>query len=411
MRVIVFGMMGRCPFAGQSWLSLNWLRGFHQLGHDVWYVEDDECWPFDPMQQTVTNDTSNAVGHIKRSLETIGLPDRWAYRFGGDRGQCFGLSSRELRELYRSCDVLINFGTTDLREEHRQARLRVYVESDPVMSQLRLANGDAHTQVALESHDVLFSYGENYGAADCGVPLGGLTYKPTRQAIDLEFWHYSFDPGARHFTTVGNYRQSGNDLEFNGKTYYWSKHLEWEKILDLPRRTRQTFELALSVDMEADPTHLTRHGWAIVSPYQMSLDIFGAYPAFIRASRAELTVAKDQNVRLRSGWFSERDACYLACGKPVIAQDTGFSNILPTGEGLFAFTNMDEVLAAIDAINTNYPRQCRSARALAEEYFEASRVAQRLLDQLDGAAKPRLNPAAAGVAVSKRAEVSHLQRR
>src|SRR4029077_17150017 len=107
--------------------------------------------------------------------------------------------------------------------------------------------------------------------------------------------------------------------------------------------------------------------WKVFSPYEMSLDVFGAYPAFIRQSRAEFTVAKDQNGRLRSGWFSERDACYLASGKPVVAQDTGFSNILPTGDGLFAFTTIDEALAAVEAINTDYRSHCKAARALAEE--------------------------------------------
>lgn len=376
-------MMGRCPFAGQSWLSLNWLRGFHKLGHEVWYVEDDECWPYHPIKRTVSDDTSYAVAHIKNSLERMGLGDRWAYRFGGDGGECWGLSPAALRDLYRSCDVLFNYGTADLRDEHLRAPLRVYVESDPVMSQLRLANGDEHTRQAFESHDILFSYAENYGKGDCGVPLCGFEYSPTRQAVDLDFWRFTFDGGAPHFTTVGNYRQPDNDIEFNGDLYFWSKHHEWEKIIDLPTQTPQTFELALRIDADADARHLTSHGWRIVSPYEMSLDIFSAYPAYIRQSRAELTVAKDQNVRLRSGWFSERDACYLASGKPVIAHETGFSHILPTGEGLFAFTTMDEVLGAIDAINGDYARHCRAARSIAEEYFEASRVAKRVLDRLD----------------------------
>lgn len=383
MRLVVFGMMGRCPFAGQTWLSLNWLRGFQKLGHEVWYVEDDACWPYDPIRKTITDDCSYAVAHIKNSLERVGLGDRWAYRFGGDGGQCWGLSDAALQELFRSCDVLFNFGSADLRREHLIAPLRVYVESDPVMSQLRLANGDEHTRTAFESHDVLFSYGENYGKADCGVPLCGLTYEPTRQAIDLDLWCFSFDPSAPHFTTVGNYRQEDNDIEFNGERYLWSKHHEWEKIINLAKHTSQSFELALRVDTKADGEHLASHGWRIVSPYEMSLDIFGAYPAYVRQSRAELTVGKDQNVRLRSGWFSERDACYLASGKPVIAQDTGFSKIIPTGEGLFAFTTMTEALDAVEAINSNYPHHCRAARSLAQEYFEASGVAKRLLDRLD----------------------------
>src|SRR5207249_1723005 len=142
---------------------------------------------------------------------------------------------------------------------------------------------------------------------------------------------------------------------------------------------RQSFVLALKVDDSADRGLLESHGWGLIPPLPMSLDVFGAYPAYVRRSRAEFTVAKDQNIRLRSGWFSERDACYLASGKPVVAQDTGFGNILPTGAGLFAFATMEQALAAIDAINADYRRHCEAARAIAEEYFEARKVAARLL--------------------------------
>ncbi|HLC20852.1 MAG TPA: hypothetical protein VJM10_01930, partial [Candidatus Methylomirabilis sp.] len=213
------------------------------------------------------------------------------------------------------------------------------------------------------------------------VPLNGLhaKYQKTRQPIDLDLWPVAYDAEARYFTTIGNYRQSGNDVEYNGELYRWSKHHEWERFLELPRRTAQPFELAMKPDDPADRERLEAHGWHLVSPFEMSLDVFGSYMAYFRRSRAEFTVAKDQNVRLRSGWFSERDACYLACGKPVVAQDTGFSHILPTGEGLFAFTTMDEALAAIDAINSDYRRHCEAARAIAEEYFEARMVAARLL--------------------------------
>ena len=138
----------------------------------------------------------------------------------------------------------------------------------------------------------------------------------------------------------------------------------------------------MKIDDAADTERLQSYGWRVVSPFRMSLDIFGEYPAYFRRSRAELTVAKDQNVRLRSGWFSERDACYLACGKPVVAQDTGFGNVLPTGEGLFAFHTTEEALAAIDAINGNYRRHCEAARAIAEQYFKAETVAAKFLDDL-----------------------------
>ncbi len=382
-RIVILGMMGRCPFGGQTWLYLNWLRGFHLLGHDVWYVEDDSVWPYDPERDTVTDDCSYAVHHIAFCMEKIGLPNRWAFRLSDRKGACWGMSEQELDGLYRSCDALLNVvGATDLREGHLAAPFRVYVETDPVIAELRLANGDEHTRIAFANHHAIATYGENYGAPDCGVPLNGMAYRKTRQPVDLDLWPMVYDPRARFFTTIGNYRHIGSDVEYRGEIYRWSKHHEWEKFIDLPRRTPQPFELAMMHADAADQECLRTHGWRLVSPLRMSLDIFGDYPAYFRRSRAEFTVAKDQNVRLRSGWFSERDACYLACGKPVVAQDTGFSNVLPTGEGLFAFTTMDEALAAIDAINSNYRRHCEAARAIAEEYFDARTVTARLITDI-----------------------------
>ncbi len=383
LRLVVLGMMGRSPFGGQTWLYLNWLRALSRLGHDVWYVEDDSVWPYDPVQDTVTDDCSYAAQHISRCMARIGLPDRWAFRLVDRQGVplgCWGRSSAALDELYRSCDALLNVGgVTGLREAHGAAPLRVYVETDPVTVELELARGEPGTWNPLAEHDVVVTYGENYGAADCRVPLNGISYAKTRQPVDLDLWPIAYDVDARFFTTIGNYRQTGKDVEYRGEVYHWSKHHEWDRVVNLPKRTEQEFELALKVDDEADAQRLRAHGWRVVSPFRMSLDVFGDYPAYFRRSRAELTVAKDQNVRLRSGWFSERDACYLACGKPVVAQDTGFSNVLPTGEGLFGFNTPDEALRAIDAINGDYERHCKAARAIAEEYFEARKVGARLL--------------------------------
>ena len=379
MKIVVLGMMGRCPFGGQTWLSLNWLRGFHRLGYEVWYVEDDTAWPYDPIKKTLTEDCSYAVRHISNCMERIGLANRWAFRLADHNGACWGLTEGKLNELYRSCDALVCFGTSELRWEQMAAPFRLYVQCDPVTPELRLANGDENTRIMFASHNMIFTYGENYGAPDCGVPLNGNKYLKTRQPIDLELWPMGYDAEAHSFTTIGNYRQSGDDVVYNGQVYYWSKHHEWEKFLKLPQLTYQPLELAMMPDNTSDRERLRAHGWRLVDPLRMSLDIFGAYAAYFRSSRAELTVAKDQNVRLRSGWFSERDACYLATGKPVVAQDTGFSNILPTGEGLFAFTTIEEALAAIDAINSDYRRHCEAARAIAEEYFDARKIAERLL--------------------------------
>jgi len=346
LTLVVLGMMGRAPFGGQTWLYLNWLRGLSRLGHDVYYVEDDTVWPYDPRAETVTDDCRYAVDHVARALQAVGLAGQWAFRLADRDGACWGMTEGQLRELYRRCDALLNVvGATDLREDQLRAPLRMYVETDPVGSQLRLAQGD-----------------ENYGAADCGVPLDGREYVRTRQPVDLELWPMAFDPGARLFTTIGNYRQEGCDVEWEGSVYRWSKHHEWERFMQLPGHTGQQFEMALMHSLASDRERLRAAGWRLVPSLEMSLDVFGAYPRYIRASRGEFTVAKDQNVRLRSGWFSERDACYLASGKPVVTQDTGFSNILPTGAGLFAVADVDG-----------------ATEAVAREYFDAPRVAGALL--------------------------------
>jgi hypothetical protein len=383
LRLVVLGMMGRAPFGGQTWLYLNWLRGLSRLGHEVYYVEDDSVWPYDPVAETLTDDCRYAVAHVARCMDAIGLPDSWSFRLADRDDACWGIAADKLRELYRDCDALLNIvGATDLREDQLRAPLRVYVETDPVGCQLQLALGDPHTLEAFENHHVIATYGENYGAPDCGVPLDGREYLLTRQPVDIELWPPAFTPRARRFTTIGNYRQEGGDIEWQGSLYSWSKHREWERFMDVARHTEQDFEMALMHSRASDRRRLRAAGWRLVSSLKLSLDVFGAYQRYIGSSRAEFTVAKDQNVRLRSGWFSERDACYLASGKPVVAQDTGFSNHLPTGEGLFAFTQLDEATDAVEQINRDYRRHCDAARAIAAEHFDAPAVARRLLESV-----------------------------
>jgi hypothetical protein len=385
LKLVVLGMMGRCPFGGQTWLYLNWLRGLAKLGHEVWYVEDDATWPYDPRANAISDDPTYAVDYVAGVMARVGLPGRWAYRalwMGQDA--CHGLTRAGLLELYRSCDAILNVcGATVLNDDHRLAPRRVYLETDPVGNQLELAVGKEKTRAVLAAHDDIVTYGENYGLPGCGVPLTGpYRYLKTRQPIDLELWPMAFDAAAPRYTTIGNWRQQGHDAVWNGETYHWSKHHEFLKFVDLPRRTgKARFELCLNIDDEADRRLLLERGWHLTSPLRMSLDPFG-YQGFFRASRGEWTVAKDQNVRLQSGWFSERDACYLATGKPVIAQSTGFEKFLPTGEGLFAFRTLDDVLAAVDVIETDYAKACRAARAIAEDHLEAGGVARRFLADL-----------------------------
>jgi hypothetical protein len=385
LRVVMLGTMGRAPYGGHVWVHLNWLRAFQRLGHDVWYVEDDSSWPYNPDLNSFSDDCTYALEHIAQWTDAIGLGGRTAFRLTGHAGACWGLSPSELHELYRSCDLLINMaGATPLSPEQRAASTRVLLHTDPVAPEIRLAGGDPKTKSIFDDHDYIVTCGENIGRPDCPVPVNGLEakYRPIRQAVDLDLWPMVPEASASSFTTVGNWRQSGNEVEYEGERYTWSKHHEWLKFVDLPQRSSQRFDVALNVGKVEDRTMLESFGWRVLPALPMSYDVLGAYREFIQHSWAAWTVCKDQNVRLRSGWFSDREATYLASGKPVIMQETGFSDNLPTGKGLFAFSTMEDILAAIEEIRSDYKAHAAAARDIAVEYFEAGRMASRLLDSI-----------------------------
>jgi hypothetical protein len=381
--LVVLGILGSTPFAGVAWQVLHYLEGFRRLGHDVYYMEDTRTWPYDAEANTISDDCRYTLAYISRLMAWCGFADRWAYRSPVD-GHSFGLSESRVSGILSSADALINLtGATVLGDEHLRIPVRIYLETDPVLPQIEVALGRTRTLDLLGAHTHHFTFGENLGAPDCRVPTGPISYHPTRQPIMLDWW----SPGdgmpigaGGAFTTVANWQQTGKDFEWNGETYTWSKHHEFLKLIDLPVHTSQRLELALACADRDVLDLLTAHGWHIIDAVSLSKDIL-PYRSYIYGSRAEFTVAKDQNVRLRSGWFSDRSACYLAAGRPVVTQDTAFGNVLPTGRGLFAFQDMGDILDAIEHINSHYPAHSDAAREIAAEYFAAERVLARLLER------------------------------
>ena len=293
----------------------------------------------------------------------------------------------ELKRLYASAELIINLhgGTVTTPEQSDTGRL-IYLETDPVDLEIELYHQDPRTIAFAEPHVAFFTWGENYGHPDCRVPLPErFSLCPTRAPVVCDFWETD-QPGGAVLTTVGNWCQQWRDVTFQGEVYHWSKHFEYLKFIDLPRRTAQPLELALGSYTEADRRMLEEHGWRVCRAMDFSTDL-DLYRRYVQQSHGEFTVAKDQNIRLRSGWFSERSAQYLAAGRPVITQETGFSNILPTGRGLFAFSTMDDILAAVDAVNSNYDLHCRAAAEIAREYFSYDVVLGRMLAEV-GVATP-----------------------
>jgi hypothetical protein len=183
----------------------------------------------------------------------------------------------------------------------------------------------------------------------------------------------------RAYTTIGTWNAQGRDLTYQGATLQWRKRTEWLRCLDLPARTAAAFEVAMDVESVAgDAALLAAHGWQVVDPLRVSTEPW-CYRDYVRGSRGEFTVAKDMYVRLRSGWFSDRTACYLAAGRPVAAQDSGFGDILPLGPGLHAFQTVDQAAEAIRCIEADYQRASAYATAVAQEYFAADKVLGKLL--------------------------------
>lgn len=379
--ILVLHLAGQYPLAGVVWQALHYLVGLRQLGHEVYYVEDSGAPPYDPRVKSIVTDPTYNVTCLQRTLAGFGFADHWAYWDMG-QGAYYGLSRARLQALYEKADVIINLcGATPPRAEHKRNGLLLYVETDPVFEQIRAAQGEPRTLDFLSRHDVCFTYGENLGAADCPIPLAGFSWKKTRPPVVMDLWEERVDPGCRHFTTVATWHNKGKDVTFRGQTYYWSKHVNFLRFLELPRHTRQPLELAVETGDEAVRGELTALGWHLAEAVERSATVEG-YRDYIYASRGEFTVAKDIYVRPRSGWFSDRSVCYLAAGKPVVTQETGFSKFIPIGQGLFAFSTMEEVVAALASINADYVRHAHAAREIAAEYFASEKVLRKLLQDV-----------------------------
>jgi len=382
-KVVLLGMMTKMPVAGVAWQNLHYLLGFERLGCETYYVETHARTPSMLMSRADDDSSALAAEFIAALMRRFGMADRWAFRALHDDGRCFGMSEAELERLYGSADLLINLhgGTQPYPELAATGRL-VYLETDPVQLQLELQHGLQETIDFLEPHSAFFSFAENWGNPDCRLPRSErFEFLTTRQPVVLDLWPDRSPQPANVFTTIGNWRQDWRDVTFEGERYTWSKHQEFLKHLDLPQRSGQAFELALSSCEPPERQMLREHGWRVRDGLEVSRGI-DRYRDYLGASRGEFTVAKEQNVRLRTGWFSDRSATYLASGRPVITQETGFGNVLPSGAGLFGFESPDDALAAVEEIDADYSRHASAAREIAREYFSHEVVLGKLLDDL-----------------------------
>jgi hypothetical protein len=380
-KIIVFGILFWYPLAGVTYQFLHYLLGLRKLGYDVYYIEDSGRWVYDPKINEFSPDVTGNLEMVLPWLESTGLKDRWAFRGNYPDGKCYGMSESAILQLYKDADAFLNVtGAQELRPEHMACKRRIYVESDPFASQVKVAKGEQGMIDMLAAHDTHFSFGENLGAADCDVPVEKFRWLPTRQPVAMELWENGAPHGGSVYTTVTTWHNKGKNLEWRGDTWYWTKDREFERFLELPRRRPgSAFELATTVGEEVQQL-LRGSGWRQTGSVEISGDA-GLYRKYIQESRGEFTVARDQYVRPNTGWFSDRSACYLGAGRPVITQETGFSKFLPSGKGLFGFKTMEDILSAVDNIETDYEGNCRAALEIAREYFAAEKVVGSLMER------------------------------
>jgi hypothetical protein len=364
MRILMSGMVAGVPGQGGAASAvLQWVLGLRRLGHDVLLAE--------PVKD-VTPDAEAYFASLMGTFELEGA----ACLLGPERS--VGLSRSQVARFAGRADILLNVAGMLQDPELRDAPARrVYVDLDPAFTQLWHAVDGI--DMGFDGHTHFVTVGLNVGQPDCPVPTCGVEWVATLPPVLLERWPVEARLVTRALTTVANWRGYGS-VEHAG-TFYGQKAHSWRPLASLPTLTSQPLIPALAIHpAEVDDLALLReYGWCLLSPSEVAATP-AAYEAFLRGSWAEIGIAKSGYVLSRSGWFSDRSACYLAAGRPVIAQDTGFSAHLPTGDGLLTFTTVEEAASAIEEVARDYARHRAAARVLAEEWLDSDVVLGRLLD-------------------------------
>ena len=371
LRVVVSGMVAGDPHqGGAAWAVLQYVLGLRRLGHEVLLLE-----PVDAL-------TPPRIASFVALTRQFAL-SRSAALVESSSERTAGLTWTDVWARCQRADLLINISGM-LRQPELTERIPVlvYLDLDPGFNQLWAAADGIDMGFAGHTHFV--TVGQLIGTDSCSIPTCGHDWIKTLPPVVLDRWPIANHLRTTAFTTVGNWRAYGS-IEFEGRHYGQKAH-SMRQLIGIPLKSEHPFELAFAIHpQERDDVELLHaNGWQLVGA-QTVAGTPQAYRRFIQGSLGEIGIAKTGYVASRCGWFSDRSACYLASGRPVIAQDTGFGLTLPTDEGLLTFAGEDEAVAAADAILSDYPRHRRAARRFAEEHLDSDRVLGRLLDEVNAA--------------------------
>lgn len=388
MRIVVTGLMGCYPFGGVFWDYVQYLMGFYRLGHDVLYVEDTGQWCYDPHSQTLIESAEGNARRLSENLKQLdpALNERWFLRDAA--GQTYGRPWPEVAKFCQSADLFLHISAAcDLKEEYLSAKVVAFLDSDPMYTQVGMLSGAGDSAEGgsdsltwwKERHNTFLSFGLSLGDPQCLVPTAGIDWVHTRQPVVIDqFAEHRLRASQRRkaLTTIASWEPNQRRMQYDGREW-GGKSDEILRFLDLPGRVDTPLELAMSGPVPRD--RLTDAGWSIIEALSVSSDPW-VYRQYLADSFAEWSIAKQAYVASRSGWFSCRTACYLALGVPAVVQDTGFSSVLPTGEGLLVFSTMDEAAAAIEQVVADPVRHSEAAVDLAQHYFDSDKVLNELLE-------------------------------
>jgi hypothetical protein len=368
--VIVSGMIAATPRqGGATWAVLQYLLGLRRLGCRVWFLE--------PVAGAEV--PAATLGYVRDVMERFGLDGRWAL-LPADGGEPVGMSRSEVRAAARESELLLSVsGMLEDADVLGVVPVRAYLDLDPAFVQLwHAAEG---VDMRFDAHTHFVSVADAIGRPECPIPDCGREWLPTLPPVVLGEWPLAARLERRALTTVGHWRSYGS-IHHDG-VHYGQKAHSLRAVIDLPERTEAPFELALAIhpDEVGDLEALRRHGWILLDPFEVAATP-DDYRRFVQGSWAEFGLAKLGYAVSGSGWFSDRSACYLASGRPVVAQDTGFARRLPDGEGLFRFTSAEDVVAAVAELERDYERHRRAALAIAREHLDSDRVLGSLLERL-----------------------------
>jgi len=383
MKAIVTGMIGSYPVGGVVWDYAQYALGLERLGYEVFYLEDTGWQTYDPRKGEYGTDCSYAVEFLETSLAKLSptLASRW--RFRNLDGKTHGVDDKTFSSVLSEADLFLNVsGGTLLRDEYMGCKRKVLIDSDPGWNHFRnFPKWDAHPNWqgshGFRAHDFFFTYAERLGKPDCILPDFGLRWQPTRPLVVLDCWQA--EPPGEKWTTVMTWKNFQETIQYDGVAY-GTKEMEFGKVEQLPARTKARLELAVGGD-QAPRERWRSLGWNVAESQAISRTADG-YRHYVQSSRGEFSVAKNVYAATRCGWFSCRSVCYLAAGLPVVVQDTGFSEFIPTGEGLFAFSNLEEAVHGIESVEKDRARHQRAARELARTQFASDVVLGDLLRRI-----------------------------